>query len=130
LATDENWGKALRTAKRRYEQAHDTDLTYKGMGERLGVILGRDPIPHPTVRSWFVDGQEPDTFAVVRALATMLEVDVGTLLAPAAPEVPRQNVNQSAEKPKRGAVSDLEGGAVVPAPRRSAAAPEKKRRPA
>lgn len=30
----------------------------------------------------------------------------------------------------RVAVSDLEGGAVVPAPKRSAAVPEKKRRPA
>lgn len=119
MATDETWGRALRNAKRDYEKRHDTDLTYKGMGKRLGEILGRDPIPHPTVRSWFVDGQEPDTFLpIARALATMLEVDVAALLTPAAPEVARDDVNQTAEPkgeaPKRRTLADAADPFTMP----------------
>lgn len=133
MAIDESWGRALRTAKRRYEERHDTDLTYKGMGAKLAELLGRDtPVPHPTVRSWFVDGQEPDTFAVVRALAAMLEVSVGELLA----DVPRdaeadppslQNEAAPSVRPdaapdvNHSATTDLAGGAVRPVARPAAA---------
>lgn len=99
MATDDEWGRALRRAKRLYEERHDTDLTYKGMGRRLGQILGRaQPVPHPTVRSWFVDGQEPETFAVVRALAAMLETTPGDLLG----DVPRSAADSTNGEPQAG----------------------------
>lgn len=50
------------------------------MGEALGRALGRKPFRHSTVRSWFEEGQEPESFALVRAIAQLLGTTVGELL--------------------------------------------------
>lgn len=80
MAKDEGWGRRLRTARRAYEERHDGGLTYDAIGEKLGKLLKRPAFKHSTVRAWFVDGQEPDSFVVATALATVLEEDAGYLI--------------------------------------------------
>lgn len=81
VAIDEAWGRNLRSAKRAYEERHDTRLTYKVIGERVAKSAGRDkPFGHSAVLNWFENGQEPEAFAIVRAIATVLETEVATLL--------------------------------------------------
>lgn len=80
MAKDEGWGRRLRTARRAYEERHDAGLTYEEIGERLGRLLKRAAFKHSTVRAWFTEGQEPDSFEVARALATVLEADAGHLI--------------------------------------------------
>lgn len=81
MATDDQWGRRLRSAKRAWEERHDARLTFKAMGRQLAEMTGREkPFRHTAVRGWFEEGQEPESFAIVRALATLLEVDVGSLL--------------------------------------------------
>lgn len=97
MAKDEAWGRKLRTAWRAYEERHDVVLTYNGVGEKLGKLLRRPAFKHSTVRSWFVDGQEPESFGVVRALATVLDAELGDLLAddqPSGAKRPRETIPQ------------------------------------
>lgn len=83
MANDEAWGRNLRSAKRRFEEKHDTRLTYAEIGKRVAKVLGRDePFTHSTVYQWIEGGQEPEGFPIVRALALVLETDVGALLTP------------------------------------------------
>lgn len=75
MATNEEWGRRLRSARRRYEEETDSELSYREIGERLGTALKRSAYKHTSVRSWFVEGQEPDSLAVMRELAVLLKVD-------------------------------------------------------
>lgn len=80
MATNDSWGRRLRDAKRDYEKRHDTRLSYAEIGVRVAAVVGRDrPFASTSVRSWFVEGQEPEAFAITAALAVVLEADAGAL---------------------------------------------------
>lgn len=98
VATDESWGRNLRSAKRAWEERHDAKLSYKEIGARVAQQAGRDkPFGHSAVLNWFENGQEPEGFHIVRALAALLEVSVEQLLTQRG-DVPR---TASAEEPSR-----------------------------
>lgn len=81
MAVNEAWGRRLRDAKRDWERRHDQPFRYREIGERVQIILGRArPHSPTTVRSWFEEGQEPESFAVAIALATVLEAPAGPLI--------------------------------------------------
>lgn len=99
MATDESWGRNLRSAKRGFEEKHDTRLTYKEIGRRVAEAMGRKkPFGHSAVLNWFENGQEPEGFPVVRALAQVLEVEVGALLTPPTNGI-QSDVNQIVPRP-------------------------------
>lgn len=76
------WGQQLRSARRAYEERHDTRLSYAEIGRRVGAKLDRAAFSATSARAWFVDGQEPDSFTVVEAIADVLEADPGFLAFP------------------------------------------------
>jgi hypothetical protein len=80
MAKDDGWGRRLRSARRAFVERHDAALTYEAIGEALGRLLKRPAFKHSTVRAWFADGQEPESFEVARAIATVLEADAGYLI--------------------------------------------------
>lgn len=79
MAKDAGWGRRLRTARRAFVERHDRTLPYKEIGALVGAALRREPFTHTTVRAWFTEGQEPDSFALAAALADVLEADPGWL---------------------------------------------------
>lgn len=94
LAVNEDWGRRLRAARRAYEDRHDTRLSYTEIGRRVGLRLGRKPYSSPSARAWFIEGQEPESFAVAAAIAFVLEVDPGGLAFPASePASPPQGLH-------------------------------------
>lgn len=118
LATNEEWSRRLRDAKRDYEKNHDTRLTFKEIGVRVAALVGRaEPFKHTSARAWFEEGQEPDAFAVAEAIALVLEADPAALVfgtgeaTPAAQLPPRQRGKSIPEllAEKNRAASD-EGG--------------------
>lgn len=109
------------------------------------VAAGAD-VTRQWIQKWRRRDQAPNERLMTRNLVRFLENPIGPLEdwlldgvgEPPRPELwqvwseaRRQLLAAEGKAPaakKRGAVVDLEGGAVVPAPRRSAAVPEKKRR--
>ena len=94
MAMNEGWGRRLRSARRAYTERHDRALTYKEIGERVGALVGRPAFSHSSVRAWFVDGQEPDSFEIAAAIARVLEVDfaalaIGADVTPEARTIPK-----------------------------------------
>lgn len=79
MAVNARWGQKLREALRAYEQRHDTRLSYSEIGRRVGARLKREPFASQSARAWFVEGQEPESFAVAEAIASVLEADPGAL---------------------------------------------------
>lgn len=99
MAKDADWGKRLRQARADFEGRQDHKrLPYRQIGERVGELLGREPFEYTTVRAWFVDGQEPESFVIAKALAAALEVDIATLL-PDLPATPKRRTAFPSAKP-------------------------------
>lgn len=105
MAVNEAWGRRLRDAKRDFEKRHDTSLSYTEIGRRVAKVLERrTPFAPTSARSWFVEGQEPETFAIAGAIAVVLEADAGYLMT-------------GYEKPASvGGEEDIEIGAVALTP--------------
>jgi hypothetical protein len=82
VAINAFWGQQLRSARRAYEERHDTRLSYAEIGRRVGAKLERPAFSATSARAWFVEGQEPDSFVVVEAIAAVLEADPGFLAFP------------------------------------------------
>lgn len=109
VATDEVWGRNLRTAKRAFEEKHDVSLTYKLIGEKVATAMGRPrPFGHSTVLNWFENGQEPEGFPVLRALAGVLETTVETLLTRPTP-ADSAEVNQEGATPPKDLSAEQRG---------------------
>ena len=94
MPSNPDFGRRLRDARRDWEKAHDADLSYREIGERVAAIVGREPpFSHQAVRKWFEGGQEPQELGVVLALAKVLGADPAALAwgaqAPTTSEPPR-----------------------------------------
>lgn len=115
MAKDAGWGRRLRSARRAYVEQFDRTLTYAEIGKRLGRALGRPPFKHSTVRAWFVDGQEPESYEIAKALAVVIGADAGYLMTG----------NNNAPATEAEALRDPEVGAVGLSPAQKARALEK-----
>lgn len=81
MALNPGWGRRLRSAKKRWEERHDRDLTFGEIGARVAQLVGREmPYSHVAAGAWFEKGQEPASFDVAIALAQLLEEDPGELI--------------------------------------------------
>ena len=73
------FGRRLRDAKRELEQQLDRDVTYEEVGHAIAKRLKRKgDFTSAAVTRWF-GGREPESFAVVEALASFLKSDPGYL---------------------------------------------------
>ena len=68
------FGRRLWDARREFALRHDREPTFEEIGRAVGELLGRPAYSHQGVRKWFTQGAEPAEFAVVQALARILEV--------------------------------------------------------
>lgn len=75
MADNPAYGRRLREAKRSYELAHDCDLTWREIGERVGAVLQREPFSAQVVQRWFAAGREPERFAITEAIGVALGAD-------------------------------------------------------
>lgn len=76
MPVNAEFGQRAREARRLWSLRHDAELTYGEIGQRTADAMGRaDPFSHQAVRRWFVEGQEPDSFATTEALARVLEAE-------------------------------------------------------
>lgn len=75
MAINPEFGRRARVALARM----DRPLKLKEIAEEVGRRLGRKPPSPQAVGKWLSEGQEPDDFTVVRALAEALRCDPGWL---------------------------------------------------
>jgi hypothetical protein len=75
MALNSEFGHRAREALRKWESSHDPKrLSFREIGERVAALVGRQkPFSHAAARAWIMDGQEPATFAITSALASVLE---------------------------------------------------------
>lgn len=123
MPTNAEFGQRAREARRLWSLAHDAELTYGEIGQLVADAMGRDgPFSHQAVRRWFVEGQEPDSFATTAALAQVLAVPPEWLaFGIGAPSAERP----ATERPKG---EPMPVGVAKPRPAKGAAAKGARRR--
>lgn len=75
MAENEGFGRRLRDARRDVAKATDEEPSYQEIGELVARRVGRkEPYRYQTVAQWF-SGREPESLAVVAALAVVLGIN-------------------------------------------------------
>lgn len=79
MTDNQGWGRRLRDARRDWEKLADGELGFKEIGIEVAALIGRETdYTYQAVSKWFA-GSEPESFAVVEALAKILNVSPGYL---------------------------------------------------
>lgn len=75
MAVNPEFGRRLRVAKAKLDKAP----TYAQIAESIRTQMGWKSLSGQAVGAWFATGQEPDSFAVIPALAAALNADPAAL---------------------------------------------------
>ncbi|MBA3891594.1 MAG: hypothetical protein H0X64_13800 [Gemmatimonadaceae bacterium] len=89
MAVDPEFGRRLRSAKRRWEERHDRKLPNDELAAAVAREAGATSLSGQAVGQWLKRGQEPASFRLLNALAAVLEVPVTELLGDHTSAAPR-----------------------------------------